>query len=102
MLYEEGRPLYVGQSRNIRNRLKNHWKGQQSAASLAVRIAQENIKKTDSKFPVMFAAAQSRIRAMRVRYVDEANDERQYLLEFYAAIMLNTLKPYGYNSFRTH
>lgn len=50
----------------------------------------------------MFAAAQSRIRAMRVRYVEEGNDERQYLLEFYTAIMLNTLKPHGYNSFRTH
>ena len=52
----------------------------------------------DPAFAAAFLAAKERIRGMEDRYVEEANQNRQALLEIYCAIVLET----PYNDFRTH
>ncbi|MGO9397349.1 MAG: hypothetical protein ACLP19_05810, partial [Xanthobacteraceae bacterium] len=52
----------------------------------------------DPAFAAAFVAAKERIRAMEYRYVEEADQNRQALLEIYCAIVLGT----PYNDFGTH
>ena len=49
-------------------------------------------------FSVAFTAAKARIRGMHYRYVEEVDQNRQALLEIYAAVALET----KYNDFGTH
>lgn len=49
-------------------------------------------------FVAAFAAAKTRIRGMQYRYVEETDQNRQALLEIYAAVVLET----KYNDFGTH
>jgi hypothetical protein len=53
---------------------------------------------SDPTFVKAFHEAKSRIRRMRVRYVEEAEPIHQALLEIYVAIALNT----PFNDFDTH
>lgn len=52
----------------------------------------------DEAFVGAFVAAKERIRAMDLRYVDEADPVRQALLEIYVSVVLAT----PYNDFDTH
>jgi hypothetical protein len=52
----------------------------------------------DPVFAAAFSAVKERIRAMEFRYVEEADQNRQALLEIYSAIVLGT----PYNDFGTH
>jgi len=52
----------------------------------------------DVVFAGAFIAAKERIRAMEYRYVEEADQNRQALLEIYCAVVLRT----PYNDFGTH
>jgi hypothetical protein len=52
----------------------------------------------DPLFAAAFAAAKQRIRGMEYRYVEEADQNRQALLEIYCAVVLAT----PYNDFGTH
>jgi hypothetical protein len=52
----------------------------------------------DQAFAVAFKEAKARIRATDYRYVEEADQNRQALLEIYCAIVLST----RYNDFKTH
>ena len=49
-------------------------------------------------FSAAFTAAKARIRGMHYRYVEEVEQNRQALLEIYAAVALET----KYNDFGTH
>jgi hypothetical protein len=52
----------------------------------------------EKPFADAFDAAKKRIRGMEYRYVEEADQSRQALLEIYCAVALAT----PYNDFSTH
>ena len=52
----------------------------------------------DPAFTAAFIQAKQRIREMEYRFVEEADQNRQALLEIYSAIVLAT----SYNDFGTH
>ena len=117
-LFSEGaRHLYVGRTRHLRQRLRQHsipgaQHNQAVFAVFAFRLAREMTGRltpayssegsrvalsSDSEFAAAFVEAKRRIRKMQVRYVEERNPQRQALLEIYVAVVLNT----PYNDFNT-
>jgi hypothetical protein len=115
-LFSEGAThLYVGRSRGIRGRLRCHCRegATHREAAFAFRLARESAGRPaasyktagsrgdlmdDPPFAAAFDAAKARIRAMDVRFVEEADPVRQTVLEVYAAVSLQT----PYNDFDTH
>jgi len=115
-LFSEGdRHLYVGRSRNIRNRIGGHSRAGAThyTASFAFLLAREETGKTNPtykskgsredllkipEFQEAFDRAKTRIRNMDLRFVEEKNSISQTLLEIYIAVSLST----PYNDFRTH
>jgi hypothetical protein len=110
-LFSEGQlHLYVGRSKRLRERLRYHC-GSAKDAPFAFKLAREltgNIKAaystegsrsqllSDDKFLVAFQTSKDRIRQMDIRFVEEADSNRQALLEIYATISLAA----PYNDFR--
>jgi hypothetical protein len=115
-LFSEGdRHLYVGRTRHLRQRLRQHSipAAQHNQAVFAFRLAREVTGRvaatysatgsrlaltTDVEFAPAFADAKRRVREMQVRYVEEIDPLRQALLEIYVAVVLKT----PYNDFNTH
>lgn len=113
---EDGKNLYVGRTRHLRQRMRQHSipSSQHNQAVFAFRLAREatgrlvasysgegrraSLASDDALFAAAFTAAKERVRAMKVRYVEETNPLRQALLEIYASIVLAT----PYNDFNTH
>jgi hypothetical protein len=112
---ENGRPLYVGRTRKLRQRMRNHC-GVASAHNQAVfafKLAREVTGKTlvqytvegsrknllsDDWFSQAFSDCKSRVRNMELRFIEEDDPLRQALLEIYVAFVLKT----PYNDFDTH
>jgi hypothetical protein len=115
-LFSEGfRHLYVGRTRHLRQRLRQHSipGAQHNQAVFAFRLAREMTGQltaaynkegsrlalsSDGEFAPAFLEAKRRIREMHVRYVEERDPLRQALLEIYVAVVLKT----PYNDFNTH
>lgn len=114
-LFSEGdRHLYVGRSNRIAERYRLHCglSAKQNQASFAWKLMAEVVghKATYLRgegradmillphYADAFAAAKARIRAMDYRFVEEADQTRQALLEAYLCIVLGT----PYNDFDTH
>ena len=113
---EAGRHLYVGRSNDLRGRYGRHCRpaATNRQAAFAFQLARKvtgNIRATyragagsraglavDPTFAAAFVAAKARIREMEYRFVEEANQNRQALLEIYCAVVLAT----PYNDFGTH
>jgi hypothetical protein len=113
---EAGRHLYVGRSNGLRARYGRHCRpgATHRQAAFAFQLAREVTGHTnaayragagsraglilDRPFAAAFTAAKERIRKMEYRYVEEADQNRQALLEIYCAVVLGT----PYNDFRTH
>ena len=112
---ENSRYLYVGRTRRLRQRLRQHSipAAQHNQAVFAFRLAREMTGRltaaystvgsrvalsSDSEFKPAFVEAKRRIREMQVRYVEERDPLRQALLEIYVAVVLKT----PYNDFNTH
>lgn len=113
---ENGRHLYVGRSNVLRHRYGRHCRpgATHRQAAFAFQLAREKTGRTkasykvgeasreglmgDPAFAAGFAEAKERIRAMDYRYVEEADQNRQALLEIYCAVVLST----PYNDFGTH
>ena len=111
---ENGKPVYVGRSRNIRNRYNGHINSSPYSASFAFLLARDKTGKNeasyksdsnsriglmkDCKFKKAFDEARHRIREMEFRYVEESDSIRQALLVIYCAVKLNT----EYNKFETN
>lgn len=113
---EAGRHLYVGRSNGLRARYGRHCRpgATHRQASFAFQLARQSTGRVvasyradedsranlilDPVFLAAFTAAKERIRAMEYRYVEEADQNRQALLEIYCAVVLST----PYNDFRTH
>ena len=113
---ENGMPLYVGRTRNVGSRYRQHTglNSKQNKAAFAFKLAREasgylkstykagdttrdNLMK-NSSFLDAFNAALSRIRAMEFRFVEEADPTRQCLLEIYVSVVCGS----PYNDFDTH
>ena len=115
-LFSEGvRHLYAGRTKNLRQRMRNHSipASQHNQAVFAFRLVREDTGNLvasysgdgrrvalaeNHEFATSFIAAKKRVRAMDLRYVEEADPLRQALLEIYVSIPLRTL----YNDFNTH
>jgi hypothetical protein len=113
---EKGRHLYVGRSNVLRGRYGRHCRpgATHRQAAFAFQLARETTDRItasyragegsraglmlDPVFAAAFTAAKERIRGMEYRYVEEADQNRQALLEIYCAVVLDT----PYNDFGTH
>ena len=124
-LSDADRTLYVGRTRNLRDRLSAHRSSAVRRATLAVKMARLHsnlpanyrpnrsapyLHENDSRFRAEFDKARERIRGLQVRYVVERDAVRRALLEIYAAIQLDTVASDAtthpddnrYNSFEEH
>ena len=105
----EGRsPIYVGISRAVLARLRQHVTGRSHFdASLVYSIAQHRRPTPGPRSQVMdspqfkaeFEAAQSYLRGLDVAFIEIANPLELYVFEAYAAMNLDTKQ---WNTFRTH
>lgn len=115
LLSEGQNHLYVGRTRKLRQRLRQHSvnAAQHNQAVFAFRLAREITGRlvaaystkgsrkalcADSAFSGAFQQAKARVRSMDLRFVEETDPTRQALLEIYASVVLRT----KYNDFDTH
>jgi hypothetical protein len=112
VLIENGSAIYVGISRGVIGRLRQHVCGRTHFdASLAFRIAMkkhpdQTIAKLtrseamdDTLFGTSFTEAQTYLRSLQVATVEIKNPLELYVFEAYCAIELDT---HQWNSFETH
>ena len=112
VLMDEGRPMYVGISRGVIKRLRDHVLGSDHlVATLAYRIAVTRYPhgKTaaqamlDADFHMRFQEARNYLTHLKTAFVKIANPVELYLFEPYCAIELDTgLDRGGWNTFVTH
>ena len=111
VFYENGKPLRVGTTTDVRKRIRQHHGRDPRSAAFAKLLArkatciwgsyrkgegwQDQYDKS-SKLREAFEKARERIRQMSVRWVEESDANCRYLLEFYAAKKLGT----PHNNFR--
>jgi len=106
--------IYVGQTRKLRSRLKNHTRlgGKNNKATFAFLLAKTDaeaggidtkqyreVLEQDKDFITHFDGAKSRVAEMQVRFILLDGPIERSLFEIYAAMALDTLV---YNSFETH
>jgi len=113
VFYENGKPIYVGRSKNLKQRFRQH--RQQSSghnsATFAFMIAKldaekvgVDIKRTreelqdDPVFSPIFSKTKKRVSEMQVQVLQMDDPIEQTLFEVYAALELNT----EYNNWETH
>ena len=108
VLIEGTRPIYVGISQTVFQRVRQHVRGTTHFdASLAYRIAAarspHNMKRSaamaDEEFHQSFEAAQDYLRRLNVAFIEIANPLELYVFEAYCAMELNTSE---WNTFETH
>jgi hypothetical protein len=108
------KPIYVGQSRNIRARLAQHCRknADHNSASFAYNIAKETAAKAGADlagfradlvaradFNERFLAAKRLVATMPVQFVIEEHADLRTVFEVYATYALGTQE---YNTFETH
>ena len=107
---ENGRPVYVGQTRNLRQRLAAHMipSSGQNTASFAFNIAKHKAGPMRAKptreeierlIKPLFTRAKERVSRMDVQFIEMDDPIERTVFELYAALHLGTEK---YNSFETH
>lgn len=116
VLQEEGKPIYVGISRSVRKRLRQHLLGEHdSTASLAHSMAKKkHVDATSTgeiivgtrklvmeqlKAGTAFKETQSYLRGLSIGVVPIENPLELYVFEAYATMALKTA---DWNTFRTH
>jgi hypothetical protein len=107
-------PIYVGQSRKLRTRLRQHTgaANRQNQASFAFNLAKREalagsvdvkrsraVLEADLDFVPRFDKARADVAAMNVQFIELADPIARTLFEVYAAIALDTVE---FNSFETH
>jgi CO/xanthine dehydrogenase Mo-binding subunit len=99
--FEKGRPVHVGRTRNLQQRLRSHVRESHLSASLAFKLARRALGKkatyktkgsradlmNDPAFYAAFATQLARVKAVEVRFVEVPDPIDQYLLELYAHIV---------------
>lgn len=115
LLSEQGKPIYVGQTRDLRRRRGQHSRAssKQNQATLAFNLARKAVADradiagsrsrgdlaADPLFDGVFRAARERVAAMQFRFVEIREPELRTVFEVYAAVALGTSE---HNSFQTH
>ena len=109
---DEGRPAYVGISKQVIQRLRDHvGRGDHLTATLAYRIAcgenQHGMTAADamkdSDFKASFEAAKERLKSFSVAFVEIDNPLELYVFEAYCAMELDTgFDASAWNTFVTH
>jgi len=108
VLLEADRAIYVGISRAVLQRLRQHVRGTTHFdASLAYRIATSrqphnrtrSAAMADAAFQAGFRQTQAHLRSLQVAFLEIANPLELYLFEAYAAMELDTCE---WNTFETH
>jgi hypothetical protein len=111
---ENKRPVYVGQTRKLQTRLRQHAadRGRENDASVAFNIAKReaalasvDIKRTRAvlqdapDFVPHFETARARVAAMDVQFIELTDPVTRTLFEVYASLALDTAE---FNSWETH
>lgn len=108
VLLDHSRPIYVGISRSVLSRVRQHVTGESHFdASLVYAVAQRRLPTKGQRSKVMerpefkaaFSEAQQYLRGLDVAFVAIGNPLELYLFEAYAAMELDTGE---WNTFRTH
>src|ERR1019366_4684734 len=108
VLLREGKPFYVGISRTVVQRLRQHVTGNTHFdASLAYLMATtktgHDMKRSDAMqdaaFRIAFEKARELLRDCSVAFIEIDNPLELYLFEAYCAMELDTCE---WNTFRTH
>src|ERR1019366_6393340 len=108
VLLREGKPFYVGISRTVVQRLRQHVTGKTHFdASLAYLMATDKtgheMKRADAMqdpaFRIAFEKARELLRDCSVAFIEIDNPLELYLFEAYCAMELDTCE---WNTFRTH
>jgi predicted GIY-YIG superfamily endonuclease len=106
VLLREGTPFYVGISRGVIKRLRQHTSAQRMHATLAHRMAKDKIRhqeptpeNPDAALQATFNEAQTLLRESTVAFIQIENPLELYLFEAYCAMKLDTSE---WNTFRTH
>ena len=106
---EKNKPVYVGISKDVINRLHQHVKGDSHySSSFAYKIAQNETNEFDKSrdlnmqdivFMNTFKKAQERIKSFKAAFIEIDDPIELYLFEVYVSMVLDT----GfYNTFHTH
>lgn len=111
---DRNRPIYVGQSRMLGKRLKQHTGAtrRQNEASFAFNLAKREAAKdgivltrtraalvADPEFAAHFTAARANVADMDVQFIEVPDPIVRTLFEVYASLALDTVE---FNSFETH
>ena len=114
LLTEGGLPIYVGQTRNLRERLRQHTipSARENQASFAFRLAMTEAetrglivtgtrrdRETHVDLAALFLAAKRRVAEMDVQFIEMADPIERTIFEVYAALFLGTET---HNLFETH
>jgi len=112
VLLEQGKPIYVGISRKVLSRLKQHvGKGDHQTATLAYRMAKHEsplgpsaaTAMEDPAFRALFDAKRAYLLELDVAIVEIDNPFELHVFEAYCALELNTsFSNGGWNTFVTH
>ena len=110
VLYEHGRPIYVGRSDRLKERLLEHSRPSSwsNSATFAFNLANADavkrgldysgMKRTqierDPSFSELFAEAKRRVADMEIRVIKLKDPIEQTLFEVYAAVALTTKNDY--------
>lgn len=107
-------PIYVGQTRKLRERLRNHTipSAMQEQASFAFLLAKKEARESglsfegtrkatasDPGFIEIFSRAKRRVADMEVRFIEVDEPDLRTVFEVYASLALGTGE---FNSFETH
>ena len=113
VFYEDGKPIYVGRSRNLRTRILHHSRPSSShfSASFAFLLARQktNCLRTkdsrsrrqlekDPEFAAVFKDQKDRISRMKIKAVEIKDPNTQAIFEIYCSEKLQT----PHNDFDTH
>jgi hypothetical protein len=114
-LFSDGvKPIYVGQSRKLRTRLRQHTgaTNRQNQASFAFNLAKREALRANveverpratleaaAEFIPHFDKARADVAAMDVQFIELSDPIARTLFEVYAALALDTVE---FNSFETH
>lgn len=106
IFFEGNKPIYVGRSNRLKERLKEHSQrsSDRYSATLAFRIAKQNTsalrtkerKQTNAQlmenrdFVEEFEAAKDRIARARIRFIEIEDQIEQAMFEIYASLTLDT------------
>jgi len=108
VLIDGDHPIYVGISRTVFQRLRQHVRGTTQndaclAYSIAARRQPHNMTRSnamvDSMFQAKFVEARAYLRGLRVAFIEIASPLELYLFEAFSAMELDTSE---WNTFETH